>query len=66
MDYSKCISLNLIQLGLSNIYMSLIEKKVVDSRIKGGYLLGYKRYVDDCFLVVKNKDDIDNCTSCDD
>ena len=44
---------------LSNIFMSLIEKKVVDPLIKGGYLLGYKRYVDDCFLVVKNKDDID-------
>ena len=43
---------------LSNIFMSLIEKKVVDPLINDGILVGYKRYVDDCFLVVKNRADI--------
>ena len=44
---------------LSNIFMSLIEKKVVSPLIQSGKILSYKRYVDDCFIVLKNRDDID-------
>ena len=44
---------------LSNIFMSLIETKVVDPLIKSRHIISYKRYVDDCFIVVRDRDDID-------
>ena len=44
---------------LSNIFMSLIETKVVDPLIKSKHVIGYKRYVDDCFIVLRNRDNID-------
>ena len=44
---------------LSNIFLSLIEKNLVDPLLQNGKLISYKRYVDDCFLVIKNRDDID-------
>ena len=44
---------------LSNIFMSLIETKVVDPLIKSKHVVGYKKYVDDCFIVLRNRDDID-------
>ena len=44
---------------LSNIFLSLIEKNLVDPLLQNGKLISYKRYVDDCFLVIRNRDDID-------
>ena len=44
---------------LSNIFLSLIEKNLVDPLLANGKLISYKRYVDDCFIVVRNRDDID-------
>ena len=44
---------------LSNIFLSIIEKQLVDPLLKDGKLVSYRRYVDDCFLVIKNRDHID-------
>ena len=44
---------------LSNIFLSIIEKDLVDPLLDCGKLIAYKRYVDDCFLVVRNRDDVD-------
>ena len=44
---------------LSNIFLSIVEKSLVDPLLQNGKLISYKRYVDDCFLVIRNRDDID-------
>ena len=40
---------------ISNIFLSILEEKFIDENIIQGNILGYKRYVDDVFLVVNQK-----------
>ena len=44
---------------LSNIFLSIIEEKIVDPLIENGEIISYRRYVDDCFIVVRNRDNIE-------
>ena len=34
---------------LSNIFLTILETKIIDENLKNGTLLAYKRYVDDFF-----------------
>ena len=45
---------------LSDIFMSLIERNIVDPLIETDKILGYRRYVDDIFIVLHNRDDRKN------
>ena len=41
---------------ISNIFLSILEAKFIDENINNNNILGYKRYVDDVFLVVKKSE----------
>mgnify|MGYP002831391982 CR=1 FL=1 len=39
--------------GMSNIYCHILEQDIIERHIKNGNIIYYKRYVDDCILIVK-------------